>query len=68
MRKREYVHVEETTSSLAISVESNGAGHDTRDGVNWDGEQIGGSGTEPELKLGVSIESTLSSLPPQIPY
>jgi hypothetical protein len=67
MRNREYTHVKETASPPAVTVKSNGAGHDTSDDVNRNGEQIGGSSTESELKLGVSIDPMLNSLRQLIP-
>ena len=56
MQNREYAHVKETASPLAIAVESNGAGHDTSDDVNRDGEQVGGSSTKSQLNSGFSID------------
>ena len=36
--RTKHVHVEETTSPLAIPIEPNGVNHDTSDGVDGDSE------------------------------
>ena len=52
IRGQEYAHVEQTTSSLAIAIESDRASYDASSDIDGDGEQVGGSGTVSDLYSG----------------